>query len=354
VAGDASTLVADHPARRHPAWTVGYGDALYYNPGVPAVRAFVERAVLDAVTRYPIDGVHFDDYFYPYPAGGRDFPDDAAFAAHGAGFADRAAWRRHNVDLLIRETRDLVRAARPDAAFGVSPFGVWRNAATDPAGSATASFQSYDGIHADSLGWLRAGLLDYVAPQLYWHLGHPLADYRVLARWWADRTSGTDTQLWIGQAAYRAGAAGQDPAWSDPAELSRHLAFGAGLPAIGGDLLFSAKDVVADRLGSISRLAAEHWQRPALLPLLPRLAGGAPPRRPALRIDPTGRLHAEPADHAFVFALRHHARPGAPGTLVAVLPTAAPRYRPGTAGGYTVTALDRAGRESAPSEAVTV
>ncbi|MFD9129949.1 glycoside hydrolase family 10 protein [Kitasatospora sp. NPDC059571] len=326
----------------------GSGGGIKYPRGGPPPGGFVGGAVLDAVARYPVDGVHFDDYFYPYPSGGRDFPDDRTFAAYGAGFTDRAAWRRHNVDLLIREVRDLVRAARPDAAFGVSPFGVWRNASTDPAGSATTAFQSYDGIHANSLGWVRRGLLDYVAPQLYWPIGHPLADYAVLARWWAERTAGSGTQLWIGQAAYRAGAPAQGPAWQDPAELSRHLALNAALPAIGGDLLFSAGDVTADRLGAITRLHEDHWRRPALVPLLPRLAAGPAPARPVLLRDTAG-LRVRASGPAFVLALRRHERPGAPGELVAVRPAAEPLFTPAAGSWYTATALDRAGRESPPS-----
>ncbi|WP_431677082.1 glycoside hydrolase family 10 protein [Kitasatospora sp. KL5] len=357
---DPARLAAHHPARRHPEWTVAHGGRLYYDPGVPAARAFVEQAILDAVVRYPVDGVHLDDYFYPYPTGGEPFADDASFAAYGAGSTDRAAWRRRNVDLLIRELRDLVRAVRPEAAFGVSPFGVWRNAATDPAGSATSAFQSYDGLHADSLGWVRDGLLDYVAPQLYWHIGHPQADYRTLARWWAAQTADRDTLLWIGQSAYRAGAPGQAEAWQDPAELSRHLALNAELPQIGGDILFSARNLRADPIGAVARLAADHWRRPSLGPLLPRLAGGTPPSPPRLAASDAGLL-LSPGPGArppFRYALYHHpqAHGRTAGTLTAVLPAAdAGRPLPvAAAGRYTATAVDRCGRESGASAAVRI
>ncbi|MEV8094400.1 family 10 glycosylhydrolase [Kitasatospora sp. NPDC085879] len=358
---DPARLVPHHPARRHPEWTLAYGGRLYYDPGVPAARAFVEQAILDAVARYDLDGVHLDDYFYPYPAGGLPFPDDASFAAYGGTFTDRAAWRRHNVDLLVRELRDLVRAVRPEAAFGISPFGVWRNAATDPRGSATAAFQSYDGLYADSLGWVRDGLLDYVAPQLYWHLGHPQADYAALARWWAERTAGHDTLLWIGQAAYRAGAPGEAAAWQDPAELSRHLDLDAGLPQIGGHVLFSARNLRTDPIGTVARLAADHWRRPALPPLLPRLARGTPPAAPALAAaDGTLRI-APGGPPPFRYVL--YRLPQGPGggpqpstdTLAACLPSAdCARPLPLPAGRYTATALDRAGRESRPAAPVEV
>jgi uncharacterized lipoprotein YddW (UPF0748 family) len=354
---DITRLVPAHPARLHPEWTVSYGGKLYYNPGIPTVRAFVEDAIMDAVERYEVDGVHFDDYFYPYPAGGQDFPDDDAFAAYGAGFPDRAAWRRHNVDLLVREMYERVREARPEAAFGVSPFGIWRNASSDPRGSATRGTQSYDALHADTLGWVRNGWLDYIAPQLYWNIGLPVADYAVLAPWWAEAVRDTDVQLWIGQAVYKVGAPGQPAAWQDPAELSRHLTLDKGLPEIDGEILFSAKDVTADPLGAVGTLTADHWRRPALAPVLPRLAGGRAPLPPLasatrtadgrIRVDVRSRGNHVPA----LYALRLAGAGGDDG-LVAVLPGArgtgwtGPAVPEGAA--YTVTSVDRARRESVP------
>ncbi|GAA4830945.1 family 10 glycosylhydrolase [Kitasatospora terrestris] len=366
---DVTALVPDHPARTHPEWTVSYGGKLYYNPGVPAARRFAQQAMLDAVRRYDVDGVHFDDYFYPYPVSGRDFPDDDAFAAYGQGWTDRNAWRRHNVDLMVSEMQQLVREARPDACFGISPFGVWRNDTSDPAGSATKAFQSYDGLHADTRGWIAKGWLDYIAPQLYWHIGLAVADYAELAPWWAAQTAGTDTLLWIGQAAYKVADPAQPAPWQDPAELSRHLDLNATLPQVSGDILFSAKDTWADRIGAVSRLQADHWQRPALVPVLPRLADGTPPRRPAvharrhgtdgLDIDSPGSPAGRPAPFRYA-VYRYDTAPGHDPVLdaahlVAVVPAATGRFDdpdgPRDAW-YVVTAVDRVGRESRPSTAV--
>ncbi|WP_069467551.1 glycoside hydrolase family 10 protein, partial [Actinacidiphila rubida] len=175
---DTSKLVPTHPARLHPEWIVPYGGKLYYNPGIPEVRRFVEEAILDAVRRYPLDAVHWDDYFYPYPVAGQTFDDDAAWAAYGGDFTDRDAWRRDNCDLLVRETAEGIKAIRPTTKFGISPFGVWRNAATDPAGSATtAGVQTYDDLHADTRKWVEEGWLDYICPQVYWNIGFAAADY---------------------------------------------------------------------------------------------------------------------------------------------------------------------------------
>ncbi|GAA2784280.1 family 10 glycosylhydrolase [Nonomuraea dietziae] len=272
---DPSRLVASHPARKNPGWRFAYGGKLYYNPGIPTVRDFIEDAIMDAVTRYDVDGVHLDDYFYPYPVSGQTIPDSATFAQYGGGFSNVADWRRDNVNLLVRELDERIHAAKAHVAFGVSPFGIWRNASTDPLGSRTSGLQSYDSIYADSRRWVKQGWVDYLTPQLYWHIGHAAADYAVLTAWWSEVVRGTGVQLYAGQAAYRTGASGQDPAWQDPAELSDHLRVNRAHPEMLGDVYFSAKDVRADRLGGFSRVVADHYSRPALIP--PRGTAGAPP-----------------------------------------------------------------------------
>ncbi|HET9382469.1 MAG TPA: family 10 glycosylhydrolase [Streptomyces sp.] len=261
---DPARLVATHPARRHPDWVVTYGGKLYYNPGLPEVRAFVQDAMLDAVRRYPVDAVHFDDYFYPYPVAGQRFDDDAAFAAHGGAFPDRAAWRRDNIDRLVREMAARIKRVRPTTRFGISPFGVWRNAATDPLGSDTrAGVQTYDDLYADTRRWVRENWIDYVCPQLYWNIGFAAADYAKLLPWWADVARGTGTSLYVGEALYKAGDPAQPAAWQDPAELSRHLTFAEGYAQVRGHVYFAAREVEADRTGAMARVVADHYGRPA-------------------------------------------------------------------------------------------
>ncbi|USQ87306.1 family 10 glycosylhydrolase [Streptomyces phaeoluteigriseus] len=263
---DPTRLVASHPARRHPDWVVPYGGKLYYNPGLPQVRAFVQDAMLDAVRKYPVDAVHFDDYFYPYPVAGQTFDDDAAYDAHGGAFPNRAAWRRDNIDRLVRETAARIKVVRPATQFGISPFGVWRNASTDPRGSDTHALQSYDAVHADSRTWVREGWIDYVVPQLYWNIGLPAADYAALVPWWAEVARGSRTRLYLGEALYRAGDPTQSAAWQDPAELSRHLTLAAGHPEVRGHVFFATEDLRADRIGAMARVVADHYGQPASPP----------------------------------------------------------------------------------------
>ncbi|WP_455432892.1 family 10 glycosylhydrolase [Streptosporangium soli] len=276
---DASRLVASHPARQNPGWRFAYGGKLYYNPGIPAVRTFIETAVMDAVTRYDLDGVHLDDYFYPYPVSGQTIPDAATYAQYGGGFTSIHDWRRDNVNVLVKELDQRIHTAKPEVRFGVSPFGIWRNSATDPLGSQTSGMQSYDAIYADTRRWVKEGWVDYIAPQIYWHIGFATADYETLTAWWAATVRGTGVQLLVGQAAYRAGASGQDAAWQRTAELSDHLRYNRQHPEVAGDILFSAKDVKADRIGAITRLAADHYTKPALLP---SYGTAAPPPAPAI------------------------------------------------------------------------
>ncbi|MCL6669467.1 glycoside hydrolase family 10 protein [Streptomyces panaciradicis] len=264
---DPARLVATHPARVHPDWVVTYGGKMYYNPGLPEVRAFVEKAILDAVRKYPLDAVHFDDYFYPYPVAGQTFDDDAAYDRYGGGFASRADWRRDNIDKLVRETAAGIKRIRPAAQFGISPFGVWRNAATDSRGSDTrAGVQTYDDLCADTRKWVRKNWIDYICPQIYWNIGFAAADYAKLLPWWAEVAKGTATRLYIGEALYKAGDPAQSAAWQDPAELSRHLTLGADHPEVRGHMYFAARDVAADPIGAMARVVADHYQRPARPP----------------------------------------------------------------------------------------
>ncbi|MFE9921893.1 glycoside hydrolase family 10 protein [Streptomyces sp. NPDC005774] len=261
---DPTRLTATHPARENPGWVVPYGRKLYYNPGLPEVRAFVQDAMLDAVRRYPVDAVHFDDYFYPYPVAGQTFDDDTAYDTHGGAFPDRAAWRRDNIDRLVRETAARIKEIRPGTRFGISPFGVWRNAGTDPLGSDTrAGVQTYDDLHADTRRWARENWIDYICPQLYWNIGFAAADYAKLLPWWSAVVEGSGTQLYVGEALYKAGDPAQPAAWQDPAELSRHLTLAASYPQARGHVFFAAKEVAVDRIGAMARVVADHYQRPA-------------------------------------------------------------------------------------------
>ncbi|WP_412740773.1 glycoside hydrolase family 10 protein [Krasilnikovia sp. MM14-A1259] len=351
---DLAKLPPNHPLRRHPDWAIAYptGPAgrLYFDPGNPDARRFVEDSMLEAVGRYDVDGVHFDDFFYPYPQRGQDFPDGGSYARRARPGQSRADWRRENVDTLVREMSERIRALKPWVQFGISPFGIWRNAATDPAGSDTHGLQSYDEIYADTRRWVRERWLDYVVPQLYWTIGFDRADYAKVLPWWAKLVEGTGVRLYIGQADYRVGEKGP---WRDPAELDRQLTLAARYGA-DGSVHFSATQVRANRLGAVTRYRDAHYQTPALPPVASRLvtAGPAAPRlmahdSPGFDWGPgTGPAPAGWVLYRVTGGTAAVAATGRAGTPVA---DPAP---PGAPASYCLTAVDRAGNEGAPSSAV--
>ncbi|WP_173923547.1 glycoside hydrolase family 10 protein [Agromyces sp. Marseille-P2726] len=265
---DPSKLVPEHPARVHPDWIWAYGGKLYFDPGLPQVQEHIQQAILHSVEHYDLDGVHFDDYFYPYAVAGQVIPDDATFAAHGAGFDDVAAWRRNNVDTFVHSISQRIKAMKPWVKFGISPFGIWRNRATDPLGSETGGSQSYDLQFADTRKWVLEGWLDYINPQIYWQFGLAVADYLKLVPWWAEVAATSGTHLYIGEALYKVTSG----VFTDPAELSNHLTFDRELDAAGtpvhGNVYFSANHVPADPKGAMSRVLADHYSRPAIVPAM--------------------------------------------------------------------------------------
>lgn len=255
------------PARKHPGWVRRYDGRLYYDPGVPAVRAFVRKVVMDVVNHYDIDGVHFDDHFYPYPVAGKTFHDKATFKRYGHGFAHRDDWRRHNVDVFVRDVHAAVHRAKPWVSMGVSPFGIWRNASSSPHGSHTSGLQSYDSVYADTRAWIRHHWVDYVAPQLYWSDREKAARYDVLVRWWAHQAKGSGVRLYIGHAAYRVGTGSDDKAFRGGGIMAAQVTQDARYPQITGDIYFSARDFVTDKLHFVQKLDAGPYAHPALPPI---------------------------------------------------------------------------------------
>jgi uncharacterized lipoprotein YddW (UPF0748 family) len=291
---DINALVPTHPARVHPDWVIPYGGKLYYDPGLPAVREFTTDAIMDAVRRYDVDGVHFDDYFYPYPVAGQTFDDAATYATYGGSFGTIEDWRRDNIDQLISGLAEEIRAVKPHVQFGVSPFAIWRNASTDPTGSPTqGGVETYDDLYADTRKWVREQWIDYIVPQVYWNIGFTVADYAKLVPWWSNVVAGTDVSLYIGQANYKVAEPAQGAPWHDPNEMSKHLTFNRAHPEVRGDIYFSAVQVRENALGHMDIVKAEHYSAPAFAPTPARLATRGP-RPPAIvgvtRTDDGARL----------------------------------------------------------------
>lgn len=268
---DIENLIDDHPAKQNPDWLVDFGSEAYVDPGNPEVREWVTSVIMDVVERYDVDGMHFDDFFYPYPKDGATFDDDASWEAHGGDFDDRGDWRRDNVDQLMRDVHGQIQETKPWVSFGVSPFGIWRNDSTDSSGSPSSGLQSYDAQYADTRTWIEEGTVDYVAPQLYWERGFATADYEGMTDWWANEVDGTDVDLYVGQGAYRLGESG----WTGDDALSTQLDYSGELDQVVGDIYFSIKSM-RDNPDAVGHLRENHYAQPALPPVIDSPEGEGP------------------------------------------------------------------------------
>src|SRR3990170_629163 len=258
-----ANFAPNHVARRHPEWLIANRAERILDPGLPEVRNHVNSVVMDIVNRYDIDGIHFDDYFYPNAA----FNDDSTFAIHNRGFTVRADWRRDNVNLLIQAVSGNIKAIKPWVEFGVSPSGIWRNGGE---GSATTGLQHYVSLYADSRKWLQEGWIDYLCPQVYWYINQPGADYKVLIPWWNNNAFGR--LIYIGMAGYKVGETAQGVNWSEnrsqiPNEvrMNRNAAY----PNIHGQSIYNTTSLRNNKLNFRDSLREHFYNIPALQPLMP-------------------------------------------------------------------------------------
>ena len=268
-----SELAPNHVYNIPPEWFVTYGDQLYFDPALPESRRHICMVVSDIVSRYDVDAIHMDDYFYPYPIKGKDFPDDASFARFGGGFSNKGDWRRSNVNVLIKKLHETIREIKPWVKFGVSPFGIYRNESSDPLGSKTKGLQNYDDLYADVLLWAREGWIDYNIPQIYWHIGHPVADYETLVKWWARNTE--NRPLFIGQSVMNT-VQNADPKNPSINQLPRKMALQRAYQTIGGSCQWPASAVVENAGKYRDALIAEYHKYPALPPVFDFMDNEAP------------------------------------------------------------------------------
>ena len=258
-----TVLAANHIKNRKPQNCFEYDGLSILNPGIPENRDYICEVAHDIVTRYDVDGIHMDDYFYPYPAAGQSIPDEKQYQIYNNGIRDRGDWRRYNVNLFIEQFYNTVHRAKPWVKVGISPFGIYRNKRSSSIGSNTNGLQNYDDLYADVLLWISNGWLDYCVPQIYWEIGNKAADYDTLIRWWNQHAGARP--LIIGEDVERT------VKYADPQNASQHQ-----LPAkyrlhqqmnnVQGSVLWYAKAVV-DNTGNYGMmLRNNYWRTPALQP----------------------------------------------------------------------------------------
>ena len=277
----AHSNASQHVTVQHPERCFDYDGLKLLNPGLEENRRYICDVVKDIVSRYDVDGLHIDDYFYPYPVPGVPIPDDASYLANHNGIRDRGDWRRYNVNLFIEQLAQTIRQTKPWVKFGVSPFGIYRNRKNDPNGSNTNGLQNYDDLYADVLLWANNGWIDYCVPQLYWEIGHKVADYDELIRWWNKHCS--QVPLYIGEDIERT-VKHADPYNSSRHQLHAKMTLHAQMPNVKGTVLWYAKAAV-DNVGNYgTSLRSYYWRYPALQPQLSRLKSKVPSKVRKLKL----------------------------------------------------------------------
>lgn len=370
----SKSIVDNHITNVHPEWFFKYDNHLLFNLGLPEVREYIVGVVRNIVKFYDVDGIHFDDYFYPYTVTGQRINDDAAFRKYGANFTNVEDWRRFNVDETIKGIAEAITSENPRVKFGVSPFSVWRNTSVDPLGSQTQGGQtSYDNLYADTRKWFREGWIDYIAPQVYFTFEFDKVPYKIMTDWWAAQPS--DRHIYMGHGTYRVGNTDRDKAWAMPNQIPRQVRYNRTKKAVQGSIFYNTSSLFRNNLGVADSLQ-QLYQVPALTPSM-SWKDNVPPNAPqevaAKRVKDIGIVVTwkEPkvasrdneSIHKWVvyrFETNEIMNLENPGRIVAILPNTGvfnhidKTVTDGKSYIYLVTALDRLQNESAPSNQVQV
>lgn len=272
--GKEENITANHITNQKPSWFFKYDGKKLFNPGLPEVRAYINKVILNVVDNYDIDGVHFDDYFYPYAVKGHEINDFQSFILYNNGIKDIKDWRRYNVDELIKGLNDSIHAHKKYMKFGISPFGIWKNKRQDVEGSETAGGDSFYGLYADSRKWVKEGWVDYINPQIYWSFETTAAPYGKLVDWWSNNAYGR--HLYIGQGAYRLTPGSKDLSWRSSNQIGRQIDYNRANPRVQGSVFFSSKSLTKNSLGVDDLLVKNYYKHPSLPPLMLWLDSVAP------------------------------------------------------------------------------
>jgi len=267
--GPRASIAPTNITNQKPEWMLTYGGRKLFNLGVPAVRSYIAGIVANVVREYDVDGIHFDDYFYPYAIAGQVLKDDSTYQTNYNGMK-KDDWRRDNVTKLVMELRDSIRENKPWVKFGISPFGIWKNQRNDPDGSATNGGQSYYELYADTRKWAREGLIDYIVPQVYFSSEFNRVPYKTLVDWWTKNTG--KAQLYIGHAAYRVGKGSErDPGWWQATQFPDQMRYNRQQQRVQGSVFFSARDLKKNPMAIRDSLQRNFYRYTALVPTMPWL-----------------------------------------------------------------------------------
>ncbi|MEN9839957.1 MAG: hypothetical protein RL177_1436 [Bacteroidota bacterium] len=345
------TWAETHVARRKPEWmmyfTSSTGTYAMLNPGSPEVRDYIASLIADIVRRYEVDGIHFDDYFYPYNP--KITSEDAReFRAYGNSFRNVHEWRRDNVNRMVAQVHDTIKAIDPLVKFGISPFGIRLNS-----DAGTRGTEGYHSLYADAVAWFRAGKIDYITPQLYWERDHNLAPYKPLLTWWSRTAATYGRHLYVGLAPYRPWPA---------SEIGAQVRLNRASDGAQGAIFFRTKSLTEATNGLQDSLRTRLYPHPALVPVMPWLGSHVPAAVEDIQVMRSNRalitLSWTASPSAARYAVYRYAtdrlpadatRPGTPDALLDI--TGETRFAdsaalPGNSYVYVVTAIGRNGEES--------
>jgi uncharacterized lipoprotein YddW (UPF0748 family) len=365
-----SLLSPNHITNVKPEWFFIYGDKKQFNPGIPEVREYIVKVILDVVDNYDIDGVHMDDYFYPYAIAGQKINDADAFKKYGGDFTDIKDWRRNNVDVLIKMLSDSIHKHKPHMKFGISPSGIWANKYQNPDGSDTHGGDSYYELYADSRKWIKEGWLDYINPQIYWPIGYPNADFTKLVDWWSDNTY--NHHLYVGHAAYRINER-RVTNFKHPQEVPDQIKYLRANPRVQGSVFFSSASLTSNLLGFTDSLKKTYYRHPALQPVMLWL-DSVPPNVPrtftakaennAVHLTWEAPILADDKEPVYGYVIYRFEGTekidvGDPKNILHIQYNTEPSYQDSTAQrgktySYIITAIDRLKNESDRSPAIAV
>ncbi|UYQ92632.1 family 10 glycosylhydrolase [Chitinophaga horti] len=269
-ANNLPSFAANHVAKQHPDWLLSQGTLRVLDPGLPQVRNYITSVITDIVNRYDVDGIHFDDYFYPPAAGAGVTPynDDSTYNADPRGFTVRGDWRRDNINLLISRLYDTIKVLKPWVKFGVSPSGIYRNSNNPEIGTATSGLEHYTTLYADTKRWLQEGWVDYIMPQVYWYMGQPGANYSVIVPWWNNQAN--NRHIYIGLAGYKVNDPAQGVNWANPSQIPNEVRYNRSFPYVYGQSVYNTSSMrSATKLGFRDSLRLDFYSKPALLPNMP-------------------------------------------------------------------------------------
>ena len=328
-----------HIALTNPEVVYQWGNQLWMDPGIKIVQDKAYNVIMDVVRRYDIDAVHLDDYFYPYPIEGRNFPDDKTHAAYrsSGGRLNLGDWRRENVNQMVLRLFQGIKAIKPHVKFGISPFGIYRPG--QPPG--IRGLDAYNVLFADAKKWLEQGWIDYIAPQLYWRIDQTAQSYPVLLKWWT-QVNPQQRHIYVGNNISQLdGKAWKDDEISKQVIITRNLASNLSL----GNIFFSMNSINQNRRGIADQLRNSLYKTPAIVPTMSWQNGTAPPPPQNLRVSDR-RLSWQPGNDQPVRSWTLYRQTDNTWILHRVLSagtTFATVQQPGT---YAVCAVDRLANES--------